>query len=61
MVEIETPVPEGTEVVVLVPGAEPPFELNDAATSELADRLLEADRGDTVPAERVLERLGSRR
>ena len=56
-VDVESPLPEGAEVVVLTPGSDELFELEDAQLAEIETRMAEADRGDVEPAETVLERL----
>jgi hypothetical protein len=56
-VEVETDLPEGTEVVVLTATGDEPFELDEAQVVELEARIAGADRGDVVPASQVLEQL----
>ncbi|HEY8089029.1 MAG TPA: hypothetical protein VIF09_14315, partial [Polyangiaceae bacterium] len=56
-VEVDTVLPDGAEVVVFVPGVEPPFELSEEDSTELQDRLRELDRGGGTAAEEVFERL----
>ncbi len=56
-IETEAALPEGAEVVVLTPGGEEPFDLDDAHLSELETRIAEADRGEVERAPAVLERL----
>ena len=60
-VETETALPEGAEVVVLLPEQGEPFDLDDASNDELVERMKEADRGRIVPAEVVLDRLRAKR
>jgi hypothetical protein len=60
-VELDERLPEGTEVAVVVGGAEEPFDLDDEQIRELEESLAEADRGDVVPAAHVLARLGGGR
>lgn len=56
-VELDSALPDGTEVVVLVPTDEAPFELDDASNDELASRMAELDRDETEPADVLFERL----
>jgi hypothetical protein len=56
-VDVESPLPEGAEVVVLTGGSDELFELDDAQVAEIETRMAEADRGDVEPADTVLERL----
>jgi len=60
-VAIDAHLPEGTEVVVLAPTGEPPFDLDEQSLAELETRIQEADRGDLVPAGVVLDELRSGR
>lgn len=56
-IETDAALPEGTEVVVLTPSEEPPFDLDDVQLSELETRIADADRGEVEPAQAVLGRL----
>ncbi len=56
-VELDSALPEGTEVVVQLADSQAPFDLDDAQLDELEARMVEADRGDVEPAAAVLERL----
>jgi hypothetical protein len=56
-VELDSALPDGTEVVVLVPADEAPFKLDDASNDELASRMDELDRDETEPAEVLFKRL----
>lgn len=56
-VELEQPLPDGAEVVVLARAEDAPFELDDASDAELECRLEELDRGDTVLAEALFDKL----
>jgi hypothetical protein len=56
-IETDAALPEGAEVVVLVSGAEEPFDLDDEHLTELEARIAEADRGEVEPGATVLERL----
>ena len=56
-IEIDGALPEGAEVVVLTPGHDEPFELDEAQLVELESRMVEADRGEVEPAESVLASL----
>ena len=60
-VQLESAVPDGTEVVVLVPGEEPPFDLEEDEIAELEASIAEADRGEVVAASELYARLQSRR
>ena len=54
---IDGALPEGAEVVVLTPGHDEPFELDEAQLAELESRMVEADGGEVEPAESVLASL----
>jgi hypothetical protein len=56
-VEIETQLPEGAEVVVLVPDNEEPFDLDDPDLAELEKRIAEAEGGDVELAKTVFDRI----
>jgi hypothetical protein len=56
-VEIDEPLPDGAEVVVLAPAEDTPFELDDTSNAELESRMAELDRGETVPGETVFDGL----
>jgi hypothetical protein len=56
-VELDDPLPDGTEVVVLVVDGSERFDLDDSDAAELEARLAEADRGDLEPAEALFARL----
>ena len=58
-IELESALPEGAEVVVLAPGQDESFALDDAQLAELEDRMTRADLGEVEPAGAVLERLQS--
>lgn len=51
------PLPNGALVTVLAREADETFELDAAAEDELLASLAEADRGELIPAEEVLERI----
>lgn len=59
-VEIDTPLPEGTEVVVLT-GDEASFDLAEELVAEMEQRVQAADRGQVEPAHAVLGRLRAAR
>lgn len=59
-VEIDTPLPEGAEVVVLT-GDEAPFDLDDGLVTEMEQRVQAADRGEVEPVHAVLGRLRAAR
>jgi len=54
------PLEEGTSVTVLARDGERGFTLSPEEEAELLLSIAEADRGETVPAEEVLERLARR-
>lgn len=51
------PLADGTLVTVLSREADETFELDAEAEAELLESLAEADRGELIPAEQVLDRL----
>lgn len=55
------PLEEGTSVTVLARDDEGGFTLTPEEEAELLLSIAEADRGETVSAEEVLEKLASRR
>lgn len=55
-IELDEPLPEGAEVVVVAARAAAPFDLDDEQIDELEDRVRSADRGNVVPASSVLPR-----
>ncbi|MGQ0545270.1 MAG: hypothetical protein ACT4P3_08055 [Betaproteobacteria bacterium] len=55
------PLEEGTSVTVLARDDERGFTLSPEEEAELLLSIAEADRGDMVPAEEVLEKLARRR
>jgi hypothetical protein len=55
------PLEEGASVTVLARDEESGFTLSAEEEAELLLSIAEADRGETVPAEEVLERLRRRR
>jgi len=56
-VETDTALPEGAEVVILTPGTDEPFDLDDVEIVELEARLTSADAGDVETAAVVFEKL----
>jgi hypothetical protein len=60
-VDLDGPLPDGAEVVVLVLDGGEPFDLDDSDLNELEARAAEADRGELEPAEALFERLRSAR
>lgn len=54
------PLPEGTTVTVLTREGDGSFVLDAAAEAELLESIVEATRGDVVPAEDVLRALRNR-
>lgn len=59
-VVVEEPLPEGVEVAVVAPDGEEGFDLDESQVRALMDSLEEADRGELVPAEQVIEALRRR-
>jgi hypothetical protein len=49
------PLPDGSAVTVLLREEDETFELDPIAEAELLSSLAEADRGELVPAEQVLQ------
>jgi hypothetical protein len=60
-IEVDAALPEGAEVVVLTPGHDEAFELDDDQLAELESRIVAADRGEVEPAESVLANLHRKR
>lgn len=56
-IEIGCALPEGAEVVVLTPGHDEPFELDEAQLATLESRMVEAARGEVESAESVVASL----
>lgn len=60
-IEIEgEPLPEGTLVTLLARDSDESFEVDDELKAELLASIAEADRGELIPAEDVLEGLRRR-
>jgi hypothetical protein len=55
-VELDSALPDGAEVVVVLGEAEP-FDLTENDVAELAERMAAADRGEVEPAQAVFARL----
>lgn len=51
------PLPEGTVVTIIARGAEETFEVPPELEVELLESIAQADRGETVSADEVLDRL----
>ena len=51
------PLPEGTVVTILAREADETFEVPPELEADLLASIAEADRGDTIAAEQVLQRL----
>ena len=51
------PLPEGTVVTILAREANETFEVPPEMEAELLESIAEADRGDTISADQLLERL----
>lgn len=49
--------PEGTVVTILAREADETFEVPPELEAELLESIAEADRGETIPAEELIERL----
>lgn len=52
--------PEGAHVTVLAPEADETFDLDAGAEAELLESIVQADRGELIPAAEVLRKLRSR-
>jgi hypothetical protein len=55
-VELESALPDGAEVVVVL-GETAPFDLAENDIAELTERIAAADRGEVEPAQAVFARL----
>ncbi|MBI4957662.1 MAG: hypothetical protein HY908_36990 [Myxococcales bacterium] len=53
-VVVDEPLPDGSDVAVVVSGAAEPFELDDGGIAELCASIEQADRGAVLPLEQVL-------
>ena len=51
------PLPEGTVVTILARDADETFEVPADLEAELLESIAEADRGETISAEELLQRL----
>jgi hypothetical protein len=51
------PLPEGAEVTILVREADETFEVPPELEAELLESIAEADRGETISADELIERL----
>lgn len=51
------PLPDGTVVTILARDADETFEVPPEMETELSESLAEAARGETLPADEVIERL----
>jgi hypothetical protein len=51
------PLPEGTVVTILAREADETFEVPPELEAELLESIAQADRGETISAEELLERL----
>ena len=60
-IEVDSPLPEGAEVVVLTNGEDEAFDLDDARVAELETRMAEADTDDVESAAAVLAGLRAAR
>jgi hypothetical protein len=58
---LDEPLPEGMEVIVGIPEEGDGVELTAEQLAELDESLAEADRGELIPAEDVLQRLRAHR
>jgi hypothetical protein len=56
-VQLESAVPDGTEVVVILPSEAPPFDLAADDLAEIELRIAEADRGEVVSENELYARL----
>jgi hypothetical protein len=60
-VEVDSTLVEGTEVVVLVPGEQPPFDVDEEELAQLQACIAEADRGNVIAAGDLYARLRPQR
>lgn len=51
------PLPEGTVVTILAREADETFEVPPELEAELLESIAQAERGETIPVDEVLERL----
>ncbi|MFY9821148.1 MAG: hypothetical protein WAM82_07185 [Thermoanaerobaculia bacterium] len=51
------PLPDGTVVTILAREAQETFEVPPELEAELLESIAEADRGETIPADELLQRL----
>jgi hypothetical protein len=51
------PLPDGTVVTILAREADETFEVPPELEAELLESIAEADRGETIPADELLQRL----
>ena len=51
------PLPEGAVVTILARGADETFEVPPELEAELVESIAQAERGETISAEEILERL----
>lgn len=51
------PLPEGTAVTILAREADETFEVPLELGAELSESIAEADRGETIPSDELIERL----
>jgi hypothetical protein len=51
------PLPEGTVVTILAREADETFEVPPELEAELSESIAEADRGETISADELIERL----
>ncbi len=51
------PLPEGAVVTILAREADETFEVPLELETELSEAIAEADRGETIPADELIERL----
>jgi hypothetical protein len=51
------PLPEGTVVTILAREADETFEVSPELEAELAASIAEADRGETIAADELIDRL----
>jgi hypothetical protein len=51
------PLPEGTVVTILAREAEETFEVPPELEAELLESIAQADRGETISADKLIERL----
>jgi hypothetical protein len=60
-IELDGALPEGAEVVVLTPGPDESFDLDEVQLTEIEARMTEADKGEVESASSAFESLRRKR